>query len=479
MPTSRDLHIFIDTFACFEGVEISNCDFLPAEIGERITAVAFAALQKASAQNDNNNKTPEDTKATSGNAGVKQENQNSPGQKEGKLLWEIVSTDKETKLYLIDVNNKEIWPKGAIHYAFINMDGEFCMLTVKNKQPVDVTNKEIRTFKVLLEFEPGGNEAGKKAKNKKKLFRQIISMPLGGKNRFVGKESPGLEYLTKRRNSAHSVASDPDDFVWLNWWQTKPPLPKIPVQEKPLTKDKIKGGIWITAEIGGWPVKVKYYGDGKLSAFYLQADNPSDPDINNPIDENKLNPSDLAAARDYVKKVKKNLDELQKDTADSDFNKRLQKLIKDKNAEIDIATPVIDVNNPKGENKTEKEGRNSHIQYNPDNTVYVETGGYRAAKVGLAHELVGHAYNNATNHYTDEKIMDKDTVIKDDTGSGIPLEEESAMKWENIERAAIGEEQRKTWTGEDDNNVEHIYTVPDKCLVKKKTPNSPVKKKNK
>ena len=74
-------------------------------------------------------------------------------------------------------------------------------------------------------------------------------------------------------------------------------------------------------------------------------------------------------------------------------------------------------------------------QYDPDNP-YTTGGDKRDPKAGLAHELLGHAYDVDQGKSLSNKITIK---------NGIPLSEVSAVNIENRARAALGEPQRTTY----------------------------------
>jgi hypothetical protein len=244
-----------------------------------------------------------------------------------------------------------------------------------------------------------------------------------------------------------------------------PPPSKAPEKKKPVTKDKLKGGVWIKAEIGNLYVKVKYFEDGIISDFYLQGDDDRNPYSNNPIDTSKLNKDDLTKAMEYVTKVKNDLYKLQHDSSNPEFNNRLNKIIGNKKAEIDIGIPFNVGADPLHENDIHPKTNPYSLDYNPDNTLYGETGGQRTARSGLVHELIGHGGDLEDGTYRPENKIDPSTAIPGVPGSGIPIEEEHAIKWENIERAALGEAQRTTWTSSYTDRPNYSYRIPGNFIV--------------
>jgi hypothetical protein len=225
----------------------------------------------------------------------------------------------------------------------------------------------------------------------------------------------------------------------------------------------LKGGIWITSTVkrklseggGNINIKVKYFADGTISKLFTQGDN-------SPVDTAILEPAIYASAMQYINTVKNDLDKLRND--DPKIKERLEFLANDKEYEIDIAIPIHVGTDSIHENNTLPERVASYIKYNPSNTLYGETHGTRAPRIGLAHELLGHAYNNATGVNVSESITDPSTQIEGNPKTGIPIEEEHAIYWENVERAALGEEQRVSWT-DWKNGI--TYRIPDNFIIKK------------
>jgi hypothetical protein len=391
---------------------------------------------------------------TSGETGVQQ---NSTPTNNRHLKYEIVKTD-DGALFLIDVDKKEPKPIDSSPYATITLVGGEWMMSINGGTPFDVTNRQVLTFKTVKKVQKTNN-----AKDGKANVRQITEMPLSGHRTFHGKENPELEKL--KDGKILRVSADPDDQTWLKWQNINPPPSKAPEKKKPPTKNELKGGVWIKAEIGNLYVKVKYFEDGTISDLYYQAKNDRNPNIDNPINTKNLDQAKLAEAMKYVTKVKNDLYKLQHDSTNPDFNKRLNKIIGNKKAEIDIGIPFNVGADPLHENSINPKTNPYSLDYNPDNTLYGETGGQRTARIGLAHELIGHGGDLENGTYSPEDKIDPSTVIPGVPGSGIPIEEEHAIKWENIERAALGEEQRTTWTSSYTDRPNYSYRLPDNFIV--------------
>lgn len=375
---------------------------------------------------------------------------------------DIVTPDNGVTLYLVPKG--EAAPPNTSHYATLalNETGDWILTMDEGNKKAKVTSGIISVFYQWTNYKMNsGGKIEEMDNNNKTYSWQIVSMPLADGQTYFGAD-PKLN----KASGDNSTAEPIKDTKKLET-PPAPPVAKKP-EKKPPTKDKLKGGIWIKAEIGNLYVKVKYLEDGTISDLYLQGNDDRNPDSNNPVDTTKLNKDDLAKAMEYVTKVKNDLYKLQHDTTDAEFNKRLNKIIGNKKAEIDIGIPFNAGADPLHENNINQKTNPYSLDYNPDNTLYGETGGQRTARIGLAHELIGHGGDLEDGTYRPEDKIDPATAIPGVPGSGIPIEEEHAIKWENIERAALGEEQRTTWTSSYSDRPNYSYRVPDEFIVKKK-----------
>jgi RHS repeat-associated protein len=156
----------------------------------------------------------------------------------------------------------------------------------------------------------------------------------------------------------------------------------------------------------------------------------------------------------YATKVQTDLNQLSKD--DATLKGRIGTLDKSKNIHTIGKTASADdgnVNTPVSQSNDENGiPTGSNTKYNPDKETNVR-GDKRAARAGLAHELLGHGYDS-----------DQGKADYSKTDNGIPMYEVNAVNMENRARAAAGDPKKTTYGGK---------PIPAKLLDdthKKKTP---------
>jgi hypothetical protein len=208
--STRDFHIYIDVMHCFENNEINNIDLPPGGVEDKIGAAALAGSKKAGEQTTDNSKATQKQNAAPTNTAGTGAQQNQAQANQGHLKYEIVTTDGGTTLFLIDVDKKDPWPKGASLYATIVIVGGEWMMSINGGIPFDVTNREILTFKTVKKVQKTND-----AKDGKGNVRQITEMPLSVHGTFYGKDNPENEKLKDGRML--TVTADPDNQTWLKW----------------------------------------------------------------------------------------------------------------------------------------------------------------------------------------------------------------------------------------------------------------------
>ena len=142
-------------------------------------------------------------------------------------------------------------------------------------------------------------------------------------------------------------------------------------------------------------------------------------------------------SNEYASKVSGDLNQLTRD--DATLAGRISTLEKSKNIHTITMTSKPEdgnSNSPTSSSDDEKGiPTGSKTKYNPDNETTV-SGDKRVARVGLAHEFLGHGYDS-----------DQGQTNSNKTENGIPMYEVSAVNTENIVRARAGDPKRTTYGG--------------------------------